>query len=151
MDGETLRDGIFALRTRRIGSVAECMIMRLLKYSKGRSLFHDLYDDQLNHRIEVKFSVVQKKAEITVTEETVLRCIEEAVAENRYGGIFGMEAAQVRLQHPASEAARVRRALLRIIFLGLCSDLQDRMPRDQREFEGWADLLFRFSAQRKHR
>src|SRR4051794_22559181 len=84
MDGAKLRDGgIFALRTRRIGSVAECMIKRLLKYSKGRSIFHDLYDDQLSHRIEVKFSVVQKKAETTVTEETVLRCIEDAVAENR--------------------------------------------------------------------
>lgn len=83
MDGDKLRDGIFALRTRRIGSVAECMIMRLLNNSKGRSLFHDLYDDQLNHRIEVKFSVVQKKAETTVTADTVLRCIEEAVAENR--------------------------------------------------------------------
>ena len=83
MDGATLRDGIFALRTRRVGSVAECMVKRLLKYSKGRSLFHDLYDDQLNHRIEVKFSVVQKKAETTVTEDTVLKCIEEAVAENR--------------------------------------------------------------------
>ena len=56
MDGEKLRDGIFALRTRRIGSVAECMIMRLLKFSRGRSLFHDLYDDRLKHRIEVKFS-----------------------------------------------------------------------------------------------
>jgi hypothetical protein len=66
-----------------MGSVAECMIKRLLRYSKARSLFHDLYDDQLNHRIEVKFSVVQKKAETTVTEETVLRCIEEARAENR--------------------------------------------------------------------
>ncbi len=83
MDGEKLRDGIFALRTRRIGSVAECMIQRMLKYSKGRNLFHDLYDDQLNHRVEVKFSVVQKKAEMTVTEDTVLKCIEGAVAENR--------------------------------------------------------------------
>lgn len=83
MDGEKLREGSFALRTRRIGSVAECMIKRLLKFSKGRSLFHDLYDDQLNHRIEVKFSVVQKKSETTVTEVTVLRCIEEAVAEHR--------------------------------------------------------------------
>jgi hypothetical protein len=83
MDGEKLRDGIFALRTRRIGSVAECMIMRLLKYKKGRSLFHDLYDDQQNHRIEVKFSVVQKKAETAITENSVLKCIEEAVAENR--------------------------------------------------------------------
>jgi hypothetical protein len=83
MDGEKLRDGIFALRTRRFGSVAECMIKRLLMYSKARNLFHDLYDDQRNHRIEVKFSVVQKEAETTVTEETVLRCIVESVAENR--------------------------------------------------------------------
>jgi hypothetical protein len=83
MDGETLRDGIFALRTRRFGSVAECMIKRLLKCSQARSLFHDLYDDALQHRIEVKFSVVRKKAEKTVTEETVLRCIEEATAEER--------------------------------------------------------------------
>ena len=83
MDGEKLRDGIFALRTRRFGSVSECMVKGLLKYSKGRILFHDLYDDQFNHRIEVKFSVVQKKAETTITEETVLRCIEESVAENR--------------------------------------------------------------------
>lgn len=82
MDGEKLRDGIFALRTRRFGSVAECMVKRLSKFSKGRSLFHDLYDDQLNHRIEVKFSVVQKKAETTITEETVLKCIEESITES---------------------------------------------------------------------
>ncbi len=54
MDGEKLRDGIFALRTRRFGSVAECMVKRLLKCSLARSLFHDLYDDALHHRIEVK-------------------------------------------------------------------------------------------------
>lgn len=83
MDGEKLRDGIFALHTRRFGAVAECMIMRLLNYSKGRSLFHDLYDDQLSHRVEVKFSRVQKEHETTVTEDTVLKCIEEAVAANR--------------------------------------------------------------------
>jgi hypothetical protein len=83
MDGEKLRDGIFALRTRRFGSVAECMIGRLKKCSPAQSNFHDLYDDALRHRIEVKFSVVQKKAERTVTEQTVVRCIEEAVAEKR--------------------------------------------------------------------
>ena len=83
MDGEQLRSGIFALRTRRFGSVAECMIKRLLKCSLARSLFHDLYDDAQRHRIEVKFSVVQKKSEQTVTEQTVLRCIEDATAENR--------------------------------------------------------------------
>ena len=55
MDAEKLRDGIFALRTRRFGSVAECMIKRILKCSLAQSLFHDLYDDALRHRIEVKF------------------------------------------------------------------------------------------------
>ena len=83
MDGEKLRDGIFALRTRRFGSVAECMVKRLLKCSLARNLFHDLYDDALHHRIEVKFSVVQKKAERTVTERTVVQCIEESTAEER--------------------------------------------------------------------
>ena len=83
MDGEKLRDGIFALRTRRIGSVAEYMIRRLLKYSRGRSLFHDLYDERRRRRIEVKFSIVQKKAKTPLTEDTVLTCIEEAVAEKR--------------------------------------------------------------------
>jgi hypothetical protein len=83
MDAENLRDGIFALRTRRFGSVAECMVKRLLRCSLGRNLFHDLYDDSLHHRIEVKFSVVQKKAERTIREETVVGCIEEATAEKR--------------------------------------------------------------------
>src|ERR1051326_8600471 len=83
MESEGLRDGIFALRTRRFGSVAECMVKRLLNCSLARNLFHDLYDDARHHRIEVKFSVVQKKAERTVTEQTVVRCIEEATAEKR--------------------------------------------------------------------
>ena len=83
INAEQLRDGIFALRTRRFGSVAECMVKRLLKFSQGRNLFHDLYDDSQRHRIEVKFSVVQKKAERTITKETVVRCVEEAIAEKR--------------------------------------------------------------------
>jgi hypothetical protein len=29
MDGEKLRDGIFALRTRRFGSVAECVVIQI--------------------------------------------------------------------------------------------------------------------------
>ena len=83
MDGEKLRDGIFALRIRRFGSVAECMVKRLLKCSAAKSIFHDLFDDAKRHRIEVKFSVVLKKAEVTVTEATVVKCIEDAVAANR--------------------------------------------------------------------
>ena len=83
MNGTTLRDGIFALHTRRFGSVAEVMIQRLIQAAKARSLFHDLYDDNQKHRIEVKFSRIQKPSETTVTEATVLQCIAEATAANR--------------------------------------------------------------------
>ena len=82
MDGVKLRDGIFALRTRRFGSVAECMVKRLLKCSAAKSVFHDLFDDAKRHRIEVKFSVVRKEAELKVTEETVLQCIEDAIKDD---------------------------------------------------------------------
>lgn len=83
MDGTTLRDGIFALHTRRFGSVAEVMIRRMIKCGRARNLFHDLYDDAAQHRIEVKFSRVQKAAETVITETTVLRCIEESTSVQR--------------------------------------------------------------------
>lgn len=83
MDGDLLRQGIFALHTRRFGTVAEVMIRRMINCGKARNLFHDLYDDALQHRIEVKFSRVQKQAETLITPETVLRCIEEAITANR--------------------------------------------------------------------
>lgn len=83
MDGNTLRDGIFALHTRRFGTVTEIMVRRLIHCREAASLLHDLYDDAEHHRIEVKFSRVQKKHETPVAEETVLRCIEEATSANR--------------------------------------------------------------------
>ncbi|MEK6797883.1 MAG: hypothetical protein AABZ12_02840 [Planctomycetota bacterium] len=83
MDGKTLRDGIFALHTRRFGTVAEVMIQRLIKCGKGRNLFHDLYDDAAKHRIEVKFSRVRKASETPINADTVLACIEEATSANR--------------------------------------------------------------------
>ncbi len=83
MDGTTLRDGIFALHTRRFGSVAEVLVQRLAHLGKGKNLFHDLYDDVEKHRAEVKFSVVRKKAEIPISEATVLQAIEGATSEQR--------------------------------------------------------------------
>lgn len=83
MTAEQLRDGIFSLRTRRFGSVAEVMIKRMLKLKKGKNLFHDLYDDFSKHRVEVKFSTVQKKNVFLVTEDDVLKAIDEANNENR--------------------------------------------------------------------
>jgi len=83
MDGTALRDGIFALRTRRLGTVAEAMIQRLIKCGRRRSQFHDLYDDAEHRRIEVKFSLVQKKWESPISADTVLVCIEEGTSAKR--------------------------------------------------------------------
>src|SRR5713226_5857297 len=80
MNGETLRRGIFALRTRRFGSVAECMVERLQECGKAKSLYHDLFHEK-EGAIEVKFSTVRQKAKHTVSLETVLRCIEDAISE----------------------------------------------------------------------
>ena len=83
MDGDTLREGIFALNTRRFGSVAEVLIKRMVKLGKAKTLFHDLFDDIANKRVEVKFSRALKTNELGVTEETVLRCIATATSEQR--------------------------------------------------------------------
>lgn len=80
---EKLRDGIFGLNTRRFGTVAEVMVKRLVNLSKGRSQFHDLYDDLQNHRVEVKFSTVRKKSPSAITESNVLQSIEDELSENR--------------------------------------------------------------------
>jgi hypothetical protein len=83
MDGDVLREGIFCLHTRRFGTVAELIVKRLVKLGKGRSLFHDLYDDVASKRVEVKFSRVLKRSETHITENTLLGCIEEATSEER--------------------------------------------------------------------
>ena len=83
MHAEEIRDGIYSLNTRRFGTVAEVMIKRLVGLGKNRNLFHDLYDDVKKRRVEVKFSVVRKKSDTPINENTVLQCIEEAVSEHR--------------------------------------------------------------------
>ena len=83
MDGDALREGIFCLHTRRFGTVAELIVKRLVKLGKGRSLFHDLYDDVASKRVEVKFSRVLKRSETLITENTLLGCIKEATSEQR--------------------------------------------------------------------
>lgn len=80
MDAMTLRNGIYAMHTRRLGSVAEMLVQRLVKLGKGRHILHDLFDDMQKHRVEVKFSAVRKKSEIAITEQTVLQAIAAAAA-----------------------------------------------------------------------
>lgn len=66
------RDGIFALRTRRFGTVAELMIAALYEFNKSHNQFHDRYDDVNNRRIEIKFSTVMKANEAVITADNII-------------------------------------------------------------------------------
>lgn len=68
------REGIFSLRTRRFGTVAEYMIKGLMKADMSHNLAYDLKDSQLN-RIEVKFSTVMTKNKSIITEQNVIQQI----------------------------------------------------------------------------
>lgn len=76
---EEFRDGIFSLRTRRFGSVAEIMIKKLYDLDYSGKLNYDLYDNVNKQRIEVKFSTVLRKCNNRITDVNV---IEECIASN---------------------------------------------------------------------
>lgn len=69
-----LRDGIFALNTRRFGTVAEIMVKKLKGLGKSKNMFHDLFDNSDSKRIEVKFSRVGQNLD-KLTEHNLLECI----------------------------------------------------------------------------
>jgi hypothetical protein len=83
MNSKILKEGIFNLNTRRFGTVAELMVRRLCKLGRSKNQFHDLYDDIENERVEVKFSTVRRKNTRTITEESVLKCIEDELSTTR--------------------------------------------------------------------
>jgi len=114
MDGRTLREGIFSLKTRRFGTVTEVLIKRLVGLEAGRSLFHDLYDDTENKRVEVKFSCVLRKSRIPITEETVLRCIEDATSEQRMVAFADWRNAVFD-----SNIQQIKRAEFEVLYYGL--------------------------------
>lgn len=77
------RDGIFALRTRRFGTVAELMIEALYNFSKSQNQFHDRYDQIGNQRIEIKFSTVMKANESVINQKNVVEQCKNTNVANR--------------------------------------------------------------------
>ena len=83
MDQEELRNGIYSLRTRRFGTVAEIMIKKLENLDWGDNISHDLNDKKLNKRIEVKFSTAMRSNKNKITVDNVLEEIFQALDKNR--------------------------------------------------------------------
>lgn len=75
-------EGIFSVRTRRFGTIAEYMIKSLIKVEMSKTLDYDLKDDK-NNRIEVKFSTVMKQNEFKITEKNVIDQILYSPVEKR--------------------------------------------------------------------
>lgn len=71
-DIREFRDGIFALRTRRFGTIAELMIEALFSLSSSLNQFHDRYDEVGDKRIEIKFSTVMKANEAVINRSNAI-------------------------------------------------------------------------------
>lgn len=77
------RDGIFSLRTRRFGTIAELMIEALYHLGKSLNQFHDRYDEFSKKRIEVKFSTVLKGNDDVINLENAIEQCKKANLGNR--------------------------------------------------------------------
>lgn len=81
---EEFQEGIFALRTRRFGTVAEIMIQELFHdISFSHDLAYDLIQADSNKRIEVKFSTVMKENETRINSENVIDQCLKGTVQNR--------------------------------------------------------------------
>lgn len=80
---EDIRNGIFALNTRRFGTVAENLIKVLANASWGRNISHDLFDDKTLDRIEVKFSRALRTNPDSIRAQNILEQIVSANDKSR--------------------------------------------------------------------
>jgi len=76
------RDGIFALRTRRFGTVAEIMIKYMYNMSESHDLAFDKYSET-EGRVEVKFSTVMKENDDKIRDTNVIEQCKKANLANR--------------------------------------------------------------------
>ena len=108
------RDGIFALRTRRFGSIAEIMIKKLYNLYDSCSLAYDKIDNITHERIEIKFSTVMKANDDKINENNIInQCIKANVA-NR--AINASEASKFRFD---CNIQQVKCAEFDILYYGL--------------------------------
>lgn len=108
------RDGIFALRTRRFGTVAELMIEALYRYHASRNQFHDRYDAVTDSRIEIKFSTVMKENEARISARNLVdQCIKATV------GNRAMNSTDINLYGFDCNIQQIKRAEFDVLYYGL--------------------------------
>lgn len=68
----TFKEGIFSLRTRRFGTLAELMVESLFNFLPSSSPAYDSIDPFTNNRIEVKFTLASITHQKSISRENVL-------------------------------------------------------------------------------
>lgn len=66
---QTFKEGIFSLRTRRFGTLAELMVESLFNFLPSSSPAYDSIDPFTNDRIEVKFTLASATHQESITRE----------------------------------------------------------------------------------
>lgn len=111
---EDFRDGIFGLRTRRFGTVAEIMIKKIEAFNSSKNLFHDLYDDVNNEEVEVKFSTVMKANDGKITSKNVVEQILNANVEYR-----AMKSTEISENAFDCNIQQIKRKEFKVLYYGL--------------------------------
>ena len=76
------RDGIFSLKTRRFGKVAELMIKKLYSLDDSDNISYDLKVKN-GEKIEVKFSTVLKKCPANINNKNLIKSVIDSNYNNR--------------------------------------------------------------------
>lgn len=108
------RNGIFSLRTRRFGTVAEIMIKKIHKFKDSTSLAHDLFDHEKSDRIEVKFSTVMKANKSIINEGNVVDQILHASTEER-----ALKDNEIHLYPFDCNIQQIKRSEFEVLYYGL--------------------------------
>ena len=111
---EEFRDGIFALRTRRFGTVAEIMVKRLYDLDESGSLAYDKRDRTSKERIEVKFSTVMKENDDKIRDDNVIEQCKKANLANR-----AMKSSETNIYNFDCNIQQVKRKEFDLLYYGL--------------------------------
>ena len=138
-DIKIFKEGIFALNTRRFGTVAEIMIKKLYQFQWSGTRSFDLYDPVKDARIEVKFSRAAQEHSDTIREENIIdQCMLDAYLENR-----SLNADDTNLYHFDSNIQQIKCRNFDYLFYGLffmdCVEIYGVCSSDIYGIPGYSD------------
>lgn len=111
---DEFREGIFALRTRRFGTIAEIMIKKIYDLDESGTLAFDKRDKQSKDRIEVKFSTVMKENDDTIRDDNAIdQCKKANLA------IRAMKSSDVNRYNFDCNIQQVKRKEFDVLYYGL--------------------------------